>query len=111
MKVYPTPENEIERLRVLKEYGILDRKGYESITQLASYICGVPIALVSLIDQNRQWFKASVGLDASGTSKRFFCQYTIMNNHVFEVENATEHELLIIHWWETQIGFMQELHC
>jgi uncharacterized protein (UPF0297 family) len=65
MKVYPTPENEIERLRVLKEYGILDRKGYESITQLASYICGVPIALVSLIDQNRQWFKASVGLDAS----------------------------------------------
>lgn len=97
MKVYPTPENEIERLRVLKEYGILDtfsEKEYESITQLASYICGVPIALVSLIDQNRQWFKASVGLDASETSRKdSFCQYTIMNNHVFEVENATEHEL------------------
>ncbi|MFV8377948.1 PAS domain S-box protein [Flavobacterium sp. LB3R33] len=97
MKVYPTPENEIERLRVLNEYAILDtisEKEYESITQLASYICNVPIALVSLIDQNRQWFKASVGLDASETSRKdSFCQYTIMNNHVFEVENATEHEL------------------
>lgn len=97
MKVYPTPENEIERLRVLKEYAILDtisEKEYESITQLASYICNVPIALVSLIDQNRQWFKASVGLDASETSRKdSFCQYTIMNNHIFEVENAAEHEL------------------
>lgn len=97
MKVYPTPENEIERLRVLKEYAILDtisEKEYESITQLASYICNVPIALVSLIDQNRQWFKASVGLDASETCRKdSFCQYTIMNNHIFEVENATEHEL------------------
>ena len=97
MKVYPTPENEIERLRVLKEYAILDtisEKEYESITQLASYICNVPIALVSLIDQNRQWFKASVGLDASETCRKdSFCQYTIMNNHIFEVENAAEHEL------------------
>lgn len=97
MKVYPTPENEIERLRVLNEYAILDtisEKEYESITQLASYICNVPIALVSLIDQNRQWFKASVGLDASETSRKdSFCQYTIMNNHIFEVENAAEHEL------------------
>ncbi|OUD36771.1 PAS domain S-box protein [Flavobacterium sp. FPG59] len=97
MKVYPTPENEIERLKVLQEYAILDtisEKEYEAITQLASYICGVPIALVSLIDKDRQWFKASVGLDASETSREdSFCQYTIMNNHVFEVENATEHEL------------------
>nr|WP_314838812.1 PAS domain S-box protein [uncultured Flavobacterium sp.] len=97
MKVYPTPENEIERLKVLREYAILDtisEKEYEAITQLASYICGVPIALVSLIDKDRQWFKASVGLDASETSREdSFCQYTIMNNHVFEVENATEHEL------------------
>ncbi|MBB1193961.1 hypothetical protein DNC80_09830 [Flavobacterium sp. SOK18b] len=97
MKVYPMPENEIERLRVLKDYAILDtisEKEYESITQLASYICGVPIALVSLIDKDRQWFKASVGLNASETSREdSFCQYTIMNNHVFEVENATEHEL------------------
>jgi PAS domain S-box-containing protein len=97
MKVYPTPENEIERLKVLQEYAILDtisEKEYEAITQLASYICGVPIALVSLIDKGRQWFKASVGLDASETSREdSFCQYTIMNNHVFEVENATEHEL------------------
>jgi hypothetical protein len=51
MKVYPTPENEIERLRVLKESRYFSEKEYESITQLASYLwCS--IALVSLIDQN-----------------------------------------------------------
>ncbi|MGL5111042.1 MAG: PAS domain S-box protein [Flavobacterium sp.] len=97
MKAYPTPENETERLKVLREYAILDTISeieYDAITQLASYICNVPIALISLVDNDRQWFKASVGLNASETSREdSFCQYTIMNDHVFEVENALEHKL------------------
>jgi hypothetical protein len=67
MKVYPTPENEIERLRVLKEYGILIHFSEKEIrinNSVSILYLWCSIALVSLIDQNR-WFKASVGLDAS----------------------------------------------
>ena len=97
MKTYPTPTNEIERLKALKGYSILDtlsEKEYDAITQLASYICDTPIALVSFIDEERQWFKSTVGIDAIETPRNIsFCQYTIMGDEVFEVANATEHEL------------------
>ena len=97
MKTYPIPTNEIERLKALKAYSVLDtlsEKEYDAITQLASYICGTPIALVSLIDEERQWFKSTVGIDATETPRNIsFCQYTIMGDDVFEVANATEHEL------------------
>ena len=97
MKKYPTPTNEIERLKALKGYSILDtlsEKEYDAITQLASYICDTPIALVSFIDEERQWFKSTVGKDAIETPRNIsFCQYTIMGDEVFEVANAAEHEL------------------
>ena len=97
MKKYPTPTNEIERLKALKGYSILDtlsEKEYDAITQLASYICDTPIALVSFIDEERQWFKSTVGIDAIETPRNIsFCQYTIMGDEVFEVANAAEHEL------------------
>jgi PAS domain S-box-containing protein len=96
MKIYPIPENEIERLKALKEYSIMDslpEKEYDSITQLASYICGTPIALVSLLDKERQWFKSSVGLEVAETPRHLsFCQYAIMGNEVYEVNNAKENE-------------------
>lgn len=97
MKIYPTPTNETERLKALKAYSVLDtlsEKEYDAITQIASYICDTPIALVSLIDEERQWFKSTVGLEASETPRNIsFCQYTIMGDDIFEVANALENEL------------------
>ena len=96
MKIYPKPENEVERLKALKEYSIMDslpEKEYDSITQLASYICGTPIALVSLIDDQRQWLKSSIGLGITETSRNLsFCQYALMGDDVYEVSNALENE-------------------
>ena len=59
----PTPNNEAERLAALKEYHILDtgtEQSYDDITALAAYICKVPIAMISLVDEVRQWFKSRV---------------------------------------------------
>ncbi|UQD56511.1 PAS domain S-box protein [Flavobacterium sp. K5-23] len=95
----PVPLNEFDRLKALDSFSIMDslpEKEYDSITQLASYICETPIALVSLLDENRQWFKSSVGLGAKETSRDIsFCQYTIMGDEIFEVNNALENEIFV----------------
>lgn len=94
MKINPKPENEVERLKALDKYAILGslpEKEYDSIAQLASYICGTPVAVVSLIDDERLWYKASIGLEATETPRVLsFCQYTIMGDEVFEVKDARE---------------------
>jgi PAS domain S-box-containing protein len=99
MKIPLLPLNESERLKALESYSVMDslpEKEYDSITQLASYICGTPIALVSLLDGERQWFKSSVGLGVTETPKEFsFCQYAIMDNEVYEVPNALENERFV----------------
>jgi len=96
MKNNPIPENEKERLAVLKEYNILDtikEEEFNRLVKLASLICEVPIALVSLIDEDRQWFKARVGIDVEQTPRDIsFCQHAIMTNDLFEVEDATKDE-------------------
>ncbi len=84
---------EIERLATLYDYRILDSdfdQQFNNLTEIASAHFGMPIALVSLIDADRQWFKAMVGLDVRQTPRRIaFCSHTIANaGQVMVVEDA-----------------------
>ncbi|MCX6062104.1 MAG: diguanylate cyclase [Campylobacterales bacterium] len=92
MKIAPLPQNEQERLAELRKYNILDTEPevvFESIVQLASYICKTPIAAISLVDENRQWFKAIVGIDAKETPRDIaFCAHAILQDEPMVVPNA-----------------------
>jgi len=90
----PLPANEAERLKALKEYHILDtetEQSYDDITTLAAHICGVPVAMISLVDEVRQWFKSKVGVDQQQTSREVaFCAHAILENKPFIVRDATK---------------------
>ncbi|MCP2029694.1 signal transduction histidine kinase/DNA-binding response OmpR family regulator [Flavobacterium sp. HSC-32F16] len=89
---FPIPANELERLAALKRYNILDSlpdHAFDDATKLVSYICGVPIAHISFIDESRQWFKSEVGIGISEVPREIsFCQYTIMESKMVEINDT-----------------------
>lgn len=93
---FPIPHNELERLAALKRYNILDTlpdNAFDDATKLVSYICGVPIAHISFIDESRQWFKSEIGIGVTEVPREItFCQYTIMDSKILEVNDATLNE-------------------
>jgi PAS domain S-box-containing protein len=95
MKNPPYPSNENERQKSLDALGVLDtgpEQAFDQITNLAAAICRTPIALISLVDRDRQWFKSRVGLSASETSRQVsFCAHAIVGDGIFEIEDARRH--------------------
>src|SRR5512146_1838547 len=89
----PTPKNESKRLKVLWEYEVLDtvpEEVFDELTELAARICEAPIALISLVDENRQWFKAKVGTTVKETAREIsFCAHAIRQSGLFIVPDAT----------------------
>ena len=93
----PLPDNEATRLDTLASYDILDslpEQAYDDIVLIASALSGTPIALVSLIDEQRQWFKARLGLDVSETARELaFCGHAILDpGEMLIVKDALEDE-------------------
>lgn len=84
------------RLKALARYEILDtlpEREFDDLTLLAAQICATPIALVTLLDGERQWFKAKVGTDLSSTPRKIaFCDYTIGQQNLLEVPDARKDE-------------------
>ncbi len=90
----PEPPDEAARLEALRSYGILDtppEADFDDVAFLASRLCGTPIALITLVDSRRQWFKARVGLDVEETPREVaFCAHAIRGKELFEVRDALE---------------------
>ncbi len=90
---YPVPVDEQQRLQDLQSYDILDtaaEAAYDALVKLAAYICGTPVALVSLVDRQRQWFKSAFGFDCRETPRDVaFCAHAICQpSDVMIVEDA-----------------------
>jgi PAS domain S-box-containing protein len=94
MQTPEIPANESDRLVALDRYKILDtlpEQVYDDLTQLAADICGTPIALISLVDKDRQWFKSRVGLEATETPRDIsFCGHAVAANATLNVPDARQ---------------------
>jgi diguanylate cyclase (GGDEF)-like protein/PAS domain S-box-containing protein len=95
MPTIPTPLDEAERLRALQRLDVLDtepEREFDALVAAAALVCGVPISLVSLVDSERQWFKANLGLPGVSQTPRdvAFCAHAIMEDGVLEVPDATQ---------------------
>jgi diguanylate cyclase (GGDEF)-like protein len=96
MRSPPTPENEPMRLATLRSLSVLDsqpEERFDRLTRMAKRMFRAPIALVSLIDENRQWFKSCDGLSVSELPRETsFCGHAILGNDVFLIEDALKDE-------------------
>jgi len=101
----PVIVNEKQRLNVLWQYDVLDtvpEEVFDDLTELAARICEAPIAMITLVDESRQWFKSKVGVTVKETSRDIsFCGHAIAHSDLFIVPDATkdqrfEHNPLVI---------------
>ncbi len=88
----PIPENELDRIKALNRYNILDtppEQAFDDITLLASFICETPISLITLLDETRQWFKSKIGVSVPETSREIaFCNHAIMQPDILIIQNT-----------------------
>ncbi|MDE2430301.1 MAG: GAF domain-containing protein, partial [Burkholderiales bacterium] len=94
MQIPAFPHNEAQRLQTLHACAILDtpaEERFDRLTRLAQHMFGVPIAVISLIDAHRQWFKSRQGLTVSETPRDIsFCGHTILGREILHVADATQ---------------------
>src|ERR1022692_3899655 len=94
----PLPKNEDARLENLRSYRILDtppEQAFDDLTRLAAFVCGTPIALISLIDLNRQWFKSAVGWDVREIPRDVsFCTHTILKPDLLVIPETLKDKTL-----------------
>jgi PAS domain S-box-containing protein len=100
MKAAPLPSNEVLRLRTLQQYDILNTEAeaaFDDLTALAAFICQTPIAFISFIGADLQWFKSKMGLETTETPRESaFCAHTILqSNQAFIVSDALEDERFV----------------
>ncbi|MGH7376108.1 MAG: GAF domain-containing protein [Candidatus Methylomirabilales bacterium] len=96
MTTEPVPDNEAEGLEALRRYTILDtlpERDFDDLVRTAAQICETPIALVTLVDAERQWFKAKVGVTATHTPRDIaFCAHAILGSDLLIVRDAMADE-------------------
>jgi len=94
MESAPLPANEQERIEALHRYHILDtfpEPDYNDFVFLAAQICETPIALISFVDEDRQWFKAKIGIEVDGTPRDVaFCAHAILGEDPLIVNDALQ---------------------
>jgi two-component system NtrC family sensor kinase len=92
----PMPAPDRDRVAALQKYAILDtepEQAFDDLTLLASFVCKTPIALISLVDEDRQWFKSKIGMDACQTSRDIaFCSVAIQQTDVMVVPDTLQDE-------------------
>lgn len=90
--IAPPPHNQTERLEALESLQVLDsspEKGFDDVVALAAHICDVPVALISLVDRDRQWFKARFGFDLDQTPlKESICSHAILAEGILEIQDT-----------------------
>ncbi len=100
MKPAPIPADEAERLAALKAKNVLDtprEERFDRITREAAKNMNMPISTISLIDQDREWFKSSIGVSATeGPRKSSFCGHTIVHGKLFIVEDTNKIQTSLI---------------